>query len=396
MDNLLPILALLIGLAVGGVFVWLMLHENVRHASDAFTALASEALKSNNASFLDLANESLARRHESARGDLEKRQQAIDGLVGGVREALEKVDGKIGDLEKARQGAYAGLSARVNSLLETERKLQAETTNLVNALRTAPVRGRWGEIQLRRVVELAGMTEQCDFYCQQTAGSETDRVRPDLIVRLPGGRNVVVDAKTPLAAYLEAVDAPDEETRQARLKDHARQVRRHVTSLGKKSYYEQFDPAPEFVVLFVPGEAFFSAAIEHDRELIEFGARRNVILAAPTTLIALLRAVAYGWREERLAENAAAISRLGRELFQRLTSMGAHFAAVGNNLGKATMAYNNAVGSLESRVLVSARKFKDLGAGGTGVDIDVLTPIDATPRPVRSPELRVESLKVEG
>ncbi|MEN6452552.1 MAG: DNA recombination protein RmuC [Thermoguttaceae bacterium] len=363
-----------------------LLDDAKRQLADAFKALAAEALKSSNTSFLELAKTQLEKFQESARDDLGRRQTAIDELVKPVKESLGKVDVKLQEIEKCRIEAYSGLTEQVRSLSETQKELRGETANLVRALRRPQARGRWGEIQLRRVVEMAGMLEHCDFFEQQSTDGEDGRLRPDLVVQLPGRKNIVVDSKAPLEAYLEAIEAPDDETRALKFKDHARQVRNHITALGKKSYFEQFDFTPEFVVLFLPGEVFFSAALENDPSLIELGVSQNVIVATPTTLIALLRAVAYGWRQEALADNAKAISELGQELYKRIAALGDHMQKLGRGLGNAIEAYNGAVGSLESRVLVSARRFKELGAV-SGAEINELTPIGTSSRLLQSPEL---------
>jgi DNA recombination protein RmuC len=346
---------------------------------NAFKALAADALKSNNSSFLQIAQETLKRFQSEASGDLEARQKAVADMVAPVRESLNKVDAQIQQMEIARGEAYGELKNQVRSLITTQKELQSETGNLVRALRTQNVRGRWGEIQLRRVVEIAGMLSYCDFSEQETIQGENGRLRPDLVVKLPGGKSVVVDAKTPLQAFLDAFETTDEEARRACLANHARQVGDHMKTLGGKNYWEQFEATPEFVVMFLPGETFFSAALEQDPSLIERGVLQRVIPASPTTLIALLKAVAYGWNQEKLARNAQEISTLGKELHERLRKLTTHIAVVGTNLDRAVEAYNQAVGSLENRVLVSARKFSELGAA-VADDIPELEPIETTSR----------------
>jgi DNA recombination protein RmuC len=357
--------------------------ELVTRASEdlrnAFKAMASDALKSNNSSFLVIAEETLKRFQSQAKGDLDARQKAVADLVAPVRDSLNKVDAQIQQMEVARGDAYGELRAQVQSLITTQKELQSETGNLVRALRTPNVRGRWGEIQLRRVVEIAGMLSYCDFTEQESVTTETGRLRPDLVVKLPGGKNVVVDAKTPLQAFLDAFETNDEETRRTCLANHARQVRDHMKTLAGKNYWEQFDPTPEFVVMFLPGETFFSAALEQDSSLIEQGVLSRVIPASPTTLIALLKAVNYGWNQEKLARNAKQISELGKELHDRLRLLAGHITQVGTGLDRAVESYNKAVGSLESRVLVSARKFAELGAS-VADDIPELAPIETTAR----------------
>lgn len=346
---------------------------------NAFKALAADALKSNNSSFLLIAQETLRRFQSEAKGDLEARQKAVADLVAPVRDSLSKMDTQIQEIEKARIDAYGGLRQQVDSLLSAQKDLRSETGNLVRALRTPNVRGRWGEIQLRRVVEIAGMLSYCDFAEQETITSEAGRMRPDLVVKLPGGKTVVVDAKTPLQAFLDAFETTDEDARRACLAAHARQVRDHIDTLSGKKYWEQFEATPEFVVMFLPGETFFSAALEQDTGLIEHGVLNKVIPASPTTLIALLKAVAYGWNQEKLARNAHEISALGRELHDRLRNLTGHITAVGANLDRAVESYNKAIGSLESRVLVSARKFTELGTS-VAEDIPELEPIETSAR----------------
>ncbi|MGB2602054.1 MAG: DNA recombination protein RmuC [Candidatus Sulfotelmatobacter sp.] len=357
--------------------------ELVTRASEelrnAFKAMASDALKSNNSSFLVIAEETLKRFQSQARGDLEARQKAVAEMVAPVRDSLNKVDAQIQQLEVARSDAYGELRTQVQSLITTQKELQSETGNLVRALRTPNVRGRWGEIQLRRVVEIAGMLSYCDFTEQETVTTESGRLRPDLVVKLPGGKHVVVDAKTPLQAFLDAFETTDEDARRGCLANHARQVRDHMNTLSGKKYWEQFEATPEFVVMFLPGETFFSAALEQDSGLIEHGVLNRVIPASPTTLIALLKAINYGWNQEKLARNAQQISVLGKELHDRLRLLAGHITSVGTGLDRAVESYNKAVGSLESRVLVSARKFAELGAS-VADDIPELAPIETTAR----------------
>ncbi len=329
----------------------------------------------------DLAHSTLQKFQESAKGDLELKQKAIDELVRPLRESLEKVDGKIGEMEKARAGAYFELREQVKTLATSQAQLQAETGNLVNALRAPHVRGRWGEIQLRRVVELAGMLQYCDFVEQETVVTSDGRIRPDVIIRLPGNRTIVIDAKVPFDAFYESIATKDDVIRSARLKDHARLVRTHIGNLSKKSYWEAVQPTPEFVLLFLPGETFYSAALEIDPKLIEDGVDQGVIIATPTTLIALLKAVSYGWRQEQMATNAHEVSKLGKDLYDRLRTFTGYFADIGRGLDRALDSYNKGVGSLEARVLVTARKFKERGAIA-GEEIDVLEPIDKLARPL--------------
>jgi DNA recombination protein RmuC len=381
------LIGLFIGLLVGAAAAWLaaraktaeklaLLEKTEGDFQARFDALAADALRKNNESFLELASAKLG-----------QKEQAVEHLVAPLKESLQKVDGKLHELEVARKGAYSSLAEQVRQLMETQKELRSETGNLVSALRDRPnVRGRWGEIQLRRVVEMAGMLEHCDFETQAHVATEDGRLRPDLIVQLPGGKKVVVDAKMAGQAYLESLQCDDDESRLVKLREHARQVRDHVTKLSAKSYWAQFDQTPEFVILFIPGETFLSAALEQDPALIEDGVNQQVIIATPTTLIALLRAVSYGWRQETIAESARAVSDLGRELYSRLATMTEHFSKVGRGLETAVRSYNETVGSLETRVLPSARKFKEHGIAPAG-ELAPLNVVDRSVRPVSAPEI---------
>ncbi|MFB3917298.1 MAG: DNA recombination protein RmuC [Terriglobales bacterium] len=353
---------------------------------EAFQALSAQALQSNNQSFLELARTTLERYQSDAKNELEQRKQAVAALVDPIRKSLESVDAQVRELEKARSQAYGSLSAQVASLITTQEKLQSETGNLVKALRAPQVRGRWGEIQLRRVVELAGMLPYCDFSEQPSLSTDGGKLRPDVIVKLPGGKTVVVDAKAPLQAYLDALECSDEDARRTSLLQHAQQIRAHMTSLGSKAYWDQLGSTPDFVVMFLPGETFFSAALQHDPGLIEYGVSQRVIPSSPTTLIALLQAVAYGWRQETIAKSAQEISARGKELYERLCIVADYIRDLGASLTKSVDHYNKAIASLESRVLVTARKFPELGIS-TKDEIPELVPVEKTPRALQAPEM---------
>jgi DNA recombination protein RmuC len=340
----------------------LKLLEDAKAAlSDAFNALSANALKSNSEEFLKLAQTSVAP----------------------VREALAKFEAKVQALEVAREGAYQGLVQQVSQLLDTGRQLRSETSNLVQALRSPVIRGQWGEIQLRRVVEMAGMLNYCDFAEQETVRTESGNLRPDLIVKLPAGKTIVVDAKAPVAQFLDAMAVADETERKAKLQAFARLVRDRVGELGRKSYWDQFEHTPELVVMFLPGDHFYSAALQEDPALLEYGVEQKVLVATPVNLIGLLRAIAYGWRQEAIAANAKEISELGAELYKRIADLGGHWIDIGRNLSRTVEAFNSAVGSLESRVLVSARRFRELGAASAAVDIAPVEPVEKAPRSLK-------------
>ena len=370
MGMILALLLFFVGLTLGFVLSFFVMRTY-------FRGISGEALQQNSDSFFDLAKTTF----EKYQAQTEKKAIAVDQLVKPIHESLEKVDKKIHELEKSRIGAYSSLKTQVDSLLDTQKALHSETANLARALRMPNTRGRWGEMQLKRVVEMAGMVAHCDFFEQSHITTEDGSFRPDLLVKLPGNKQIVVDAKAPLQAYLEAVETQDEGLRKLKLVEHAGQIRSHITMLSRKAYWEQFSDTPEFVILFLPGEHFFSAALEQDPSLIEVGVEKKVILATPTTLIALLRSVAYGWSQENISRDAQAISELGKELYKRLSDMTGHFARVGKSLDASVSAYNKTLASLESRVLVSARKFNDLK------EIESASPVEQTARLPQAPEL---------
>ncbi|HJV10686.1 MAG TPA: DNA recombination protein RmuC [Burkholderiales bacterium] len=330
-----------------------LLEEAKAALSDAFGALSANALKSNSEQFVKLANASVAP----------------------VREALEKFEDKVQALEVAREGAYQGLVQQVTQLLDTGKELRSETANLVQALRAPVTRGQWGEFQLRRVIEMAGMVNHCHFFEQKKVDTEDGQLRPDVVVKLPAGKTIVIDAKAPVSSYMDAVVIEDETERRAKLANFAKLVREHIAALGRKAYWDQFEASPELVVMFMPGDHYYSAALEQDPSLIEFGVEQKVLVATPVNLIGLLRAIAFGWRQEAIATNATEISQLGAELYKRISDLGGHWVDVGKSLNKAVEAFNSTVGTLETRVLVSARRFKDLGAAPASLDIDVIEPV---------------------
>jgi len=353
--------------------------------TDTFKALSAETLKSTQDQFLSMAKNSLKAQQQEATNEMEKRKVAVEQLVKPISQTLEKVQNQISESEKIREGDKASLKQQMVHIAEANQGLQRETSKLVKALRQPIGRGQWGEMQLRRVVEMAGMQEHCDFETQTTTTTdEGKRLRPDLIVKLPGGQQIVVDSKAPMDAYLDAIEAEDDDQRAVAMARHAAQVRTHVQQLGSKNYQAQFDTTPEFVVLFLPSEAFFSAALSEDSSLIEKGVDQGVILATPTTLIALLRAVSFGWRQEALTQNAREISAVGRELYSRIGAFAGHVQKLGRSLSSAVGDYNKTVGSLETRILTGARKFEELGASPETSSLPETKGIETLPREIRA------------
>jgi DNA recombination protein RmuC len=347
--------------------------------SDAFKTLSSEALKNNNAQFLDLAKTKLETFQTDAKADLEARQKAVDHLVQPLKDSLAGVDNTLKELEKVRVGAYSGLKTQIETMSATENNLKEETAKLVAALSKPSSGGLWGQMQLRNAVELAGMTRHCDFFEQQTVATDGGRLQPDMVIRLPRNRKVVVDSKLSFETYYESTKAENENIRRNKLKEYVTHVKTHISNLAAKGYWEQFQPGLECVVLFLPAEAFFSAALQEDPNLIQFGLEKRVLLVAPTTLIAVLLGIAYDWRQEQITEGAQVISKLGKELYERVRTLTSYFEDMQRGLNSAVEAYNKAVGSLESRVLVTARRFRELGAA-TGDEIKTLPTVDTTTR----------------
>lgn len=348
---------------------------------DLFRSVSLKIMQDNNKAFMDLAGTTMSKYFSAAASDLESRQQTIGTIVKPINEALERYDRQIRELERAREKAYGGLVQQVESLADSQNALQRETGKLTSALSKPHVRGRWGEITLKRVAELAGMQDHCDFIEQASVNAADGLLRPDMIIQLPAGRNIVVDSKVPLASYLEAQAAGSPEERETLMENHAKHVQTHIRQLSRKAYWTQFQPTPEFVVLFIPGENFFSAALARDPNLIETGAAHQIILATPTTLISLLKTIAMGWRQEALTENAKVISSLGNDLYQRLAVMTGHFKTLGRDIERTTESYNKMVGSFERRVLATARKFDGLGLSlKSDNPLPELDPIENRPR----------------
>jgi len=383
----LTVLAFL-GLLVGFIGIWMWMQKRAesmqKHLHESFKALSFDVLEKSGRTFLDLAKTSLEKYQDGAKADLEGRQKAIDASLIPLKETMKQLEAQQRELEKKREGAYAALSKQLEGMVDSEKELRKETAHLVQALRSPQIRGSWGQVHLRRVVELAGMINNCDFYEQPTLEADGRILRPDLVVKLPGQRQIAVDAKTPLEAYLDASDAGDDLLRKKKLMDHAASLRKHMKDLSNKEYWKQFDPAPEYVILFLPAEAFFSAALQADPSLIEVGADQNIIVATPTTLIAILRAVAHGWKQESLSKASREIARLGQELYERIGIVCDHWNKVGKNLNSATEAYNSALASMETRVFSTARKLKE--SGSLLKDLPEAQPVERIARSLEIPQ----------
>ncbi len=394
---------LLIGIVLGAVLGWLVaslrssrrlaeLDTTLQHErlssqereqafESRFVQLSQQALANNHEAFLRLAKETLGQFHIQAKGDLDLKEKAIESLVKPIREALDKTEQQIRKIENERQAAYGALKTHLEGMAQTQQLLQSETRNLVQALRRPEVRGQWGELTLRRLAELAGMVEHCDFYEQEQATGEAGRLRPDMIVRMPARREIVVDVKTPLDAYLSAIEATDDESRRRHLERHAQNLRERIRELASKAYWNQFENAPDFVVLFIPGDQFLAAALDQDHGLLEEALQQKVMLTTPTSFVALLRAVAYGWRQEQFADNIAKVRDLGEDLYHRLAVFSEHLARLGTTLEKAVGEYNQTVGSFETKLLPGARKFPELGIPADKL-VTEPQPIEKLPRPV--------------
>ena len=357
--------------------------------SDTFAALSSQALKHNSSEFLKLARENLAQFNLQAQNDLGKKELAIETLLKPVKDALSKTEEQIRLLENERQNAYGAITKHLETIAESHRLLQNETRNLVSALRRPEVRGRWGEMTLKRLAELSGMVNHCDFYVQEQVSSENGIVRPDMIIRMPGRKEIIVDAKTPLDAYISAIEAPDPALASEFMRRHASNVRQRIRELSAKDYWEQFNGIPDFVILFVPGEQFLSTAFDSDPALLEDALAQRVILATPSSLVALLRAVAFGWQQEQLADNAARVSEMGSELHRRIATFTEHLSRLGKQLSSSVETYNRAVGSLEHQVLPSARRFSELGVP-TSKPIEALEPLSVALRNLTSTNATIE------
>ena len=411
-------LILLIGVALAAVIGWLLAHQRAQHDitklredkarltsqlesqqaameektrsfeeaqsqfENTFKSLASDALKSSTSEFLKLAESNFKTLHTKASGNLEQREKAVESMVKPIREALEKTDQQIRKMEKERQTAFGSLTQHLQFMAQAQEQLQGETRNLVKALRRPEVRGQWGEMTLKRLAELAGMVEHCDFDQQHSVDTEQGKQRPDMVVRMPGSREIIVDAKAPMDGYLAAVEARDDSARLLELQRHARNVRDRVRELSSKGYWQQFPQSPDFVVLFIPGDQFLSSALEVDPKLLEDAMTDKVVLATPSSLVALLRAVAYGWRQEVLAENAEHIRSVGQDLYERLSTFAEHLDKLGSHLSRSVDSYNKAVGSFDSRVLPGARKFTEMGIQGKK-DLPEPEPVERLPRPVQ-------------